>query len=165
MSITRSGLLVALTIGLGSAAVASQSGNPTASAQGHVVMPANEVKWGPAPPGLPPGAQAAVLSGDPSKAGPFALTARLPDGYRVPPHSHPTAENVIVTAGTLMVGMGDKADEASMKALGAGGYALMPQKMTHYVRAKGPTTIIVQGMGPFEINYVNPQDDPRKTAK
>ena len=31
----------------------------------------NQLKWGPAPPGLPPGAQLAVLSGNPGAAGPF----------------------------------------------------------------------------------------------
>ena len=164
MSITRSGVLVTCIIALGSAMLSSQSAGPAGAAQGHVAITPSEVKWGPAPPGLPPGAQAAVLSGDPTKAGPFALTAKLPDGYRVPPHFHPTNEHVTVTAGTLMVGMGDKFNEANMKALGVGGYSLMPQKMNHYVRAKGQTTIIVQAMGPFEITYVNPQDDPRKKA-
>jgi hypothetical protein len=163
MSIARSGFLV-IAIALGSAGLYSQAGAPMSATQGHVVMPANEVKWGPAPPSLPAGAQAAVLSGDPSKAGPFTLTAKFPDGYRVPPHSHPSAENVTVSAGTLMVGMGDKFDEQSMKALGAGGYALLPQKMNHYVRAKGETTVIIQSTGPFEITYVNPKDDPRNTG-
>ena len=39
--------------------------------------------------------------------GPFTLTAKFPDGYRVPPHLHPTTEHVTVTAGALMVGMGN----------------------------------------------------------
>ena len=38
------------------------------------------VKWGPAPPALPPGAQMAVLDGDPSKPGLFTIRAKFPDG-------------------------------------------------------------------------------------
>ena len=38
--------------------------------KGHAVRP-DKIEWGPAPPMLPKGAQFAVLSGDPMKAGPF----------------------------------------------------------------------------------------------
>jgi len=53
----------------------------------HVLVTPDQITWGPAPPSLPPGAQLAVLEGDPSKAGvPFTMRVKLPDGYRVPPH-------------------------------------------------------------------------------
>jgi hypothetical protein len=129
----------------------------------HVILAPSDQKWGPAPPGLPPGAQMTVLDGDPGKAGvPFVLMAKLPDGYRVPPHWHPTVENVLVVSGTFMVGTGDAMNESSMQTLTAGGYAKMPARMHHYAGAKGETIIQVHGVGPFGINYVNPKDDPRK---
>jgi len=34
--------------------------------------------------------------------------------------------------------------------------------MHHYVVAKTMVTIQVHGIGPFEINYVNPADDPSR---
>ncbi|MGH8565682.1 MAG: hypothetical protein ACREXW_16960 [Gammaproteobacteria bacterium] len=40
-----------------------------------------------------------------------------------------------------------------------------PKAVRHFVWAKGETVIQVSGMGPFEINYVNPADDPRKASK
>jgi quercetin dioxygenase-like cupin family protein len=126
------------------------------------MIDAAQLKWGPSPPALPPGAQFAVLDGDPSKPGAFALRVKLPDGYTVPPHWHPTTENLVILSGSLMMGTGDKLDEASMHALGPGAYAKMPAKTRHYVRAKGETTFQVYGMGPFEVTYVNPKDDPRK---
>jgi quercetin dioxygenase-like cupin family protein len=135
---------------------------PPKPAAGHVMLDAATLKWGPAPPGLPAGAQVAVLDGDPSKPGTFAIRVTLPDGYAVQPHWHPTAENLVILTGTLMVGIGDKFDEASMHALAAGGYSKMPAKTRHYVRAKGETTFQLYGVGPFAINYVNPKDDPRK---
>jgi quercetin dioxygenase-like cupin family protein len=128
----------------------------------HIIVNASQLKWGPAPPALPAGAQAAILDGDPSKPGPFAIRMKVPDGYTVPPHWHPTDENLVILSGTLSMGVGDKFDEASMHALTAGGYTKMPAKTRHYVRAKGETTFQVYGTGPFTITYVDPKDDPRK---
>jgi quercetin dioxygenase-like cupin family protein len=132
------------------------------AASKHVMVAPDEVKWGPGPSSLPSGAEVAVLEGDPGKPGMFTLRAKMPDGYTVPPHSHPTAERVTIISGSLMLGMGSKLDESAMKSLAAGGYASMPARSNHYVRAKGETIIQVSGTGPFEVNYVDPKDDPRK---
>jgi len=132
----------------------------------HVMHNAADLKWGPAPPGLPPGAQTAVVEGDPAVKGrPFVIRAKMSDGYRVPPHWHPTDENVTVLSGTLMAGTGDKFDQASMTALTAGGFSNMKANLRHYVQAKGETVIQVHGVGPFAITYVNPADDPRKKTE
>lgn len=144
--------------------VAAQAGTGQSTASPHAMFTPDTVKWGAAPPSLPPGAQASVLSGDPSKAGLFVIRLKFPDGYSVPPHSHPTDEHVLVVAGTLMAGMGDKRVESSMHALPAGGYVNMTKGTNHYVRAKGETIVHVTAMGPFEITYANPSDDPRKKS-
>jgi hypothetical protein len=120
-----------------------------------------EAKWGPAPPMLPAGAQIAVLSGDPSKPAPYSVRLRFPAGYKIPAHSHPTDENVVVTTGGLYIGMGDKLDPAGGKMIGAGGYGLAPSGMNHYAYTKAATTIVLYGQGPVEFKYVNPADDPR----
>ena len=62
------------------------------------------------PPVLPPGAFIAVVSGDPTRPGAFTLLVSMPNGYRIPPHSHPSYEHVEVKEGTLLVGMGDRLD-------------------------------------------------------
>ncbi|MGB9178921.1 MAG: cupin domain-containing protein [Pyrinomonadaceae bacterium] len=129
----------------------------------HIFFTPDQVKWGPAPPALPAGAQLAVLEGDPSKAGaPFTIRAKFPDGYKVPPHWHPTDERVTVLQGTLGMGVGEKFDPAAGHELPAGSYASMPKGTRHFAWAIGETVIQVNGMGPFEVNYVNPADDPRK---
>src|SRR5260370_42556334 len=70
----------------------------------HVVVRPASVKWGPAPPALPPGAKVAVLVGDPGKAGAaYTIRAKMPDGYQVPPHWHPAGENVTAIKGILPV--------------------------------------------------------------
>jgi len=128
----------------------------------HVVVKPADIKWGPAPPGLPKGAEFAVLVGDPGKSGMFTIRAKMPDGYTVPPHWHPTDENVTVLKGTLLIGKGTKLDADHADQLVAGSFMHMPKEMRHFARAKGETIIQVHGMGPFEIVYVNADDDPRK---
>jgi hypothetical protein len=132
----------------------------------HVLVTPDQLKWGPAPPSLPSGAQLAVLEGDPSKAGmPFTIRAKFPDGYRVPPHWHPSDERVVVLQGTLGMGVGEKFDPAAGRELPVGSYASMPKGTRHFAWAIGETVIQISSTGPFEINYVNAADDPRKTSK
>ncbi len=128
----------------------------------HVVVTLEGTKWGPAPPALPPGAQMAVLAGNPSSEGPYTLRARLPAGYRVPPHWHPGDENVTVLRGTFVIGRGEKFDPTTGQELAAGAFVRMPKGMRHFAFAKTEAIIQVHGNGPFEIHYVNPADDPRK---
>ncbi len=128
----------------------------------HVIIRPDALKWGPAPAGLPAGAQVAVLAGDPSKSAPFAMRAKLPAGYKVPPHWHPVDENVTVIQGALWIGRGDKLDPAASEELPAGSFMRMPKEMRHFAWTKTETIIQLHGMGPFEIHYVNAADDPRK---
>ena len=136
-------------------------GAPPAPAGTHTMMAPGSLKWGPSPPGLPAGARAAVVSGDPSQAQPYVLRVQLPAKYRIPPHWHPTMENITVLSGTVAFGMGDKLDESAMQDVPAGGFASVPAEMRHTFMAKTAATIQVHGMGPFGITYVNAADDPR----
>src|SRR5262245_17705904 len=74
----------------------------------HVLADPKEANWGPAPPMLPPGAQIAVLAGDPTKPTAYAVRLKFPANYAIPAHSHPTDENVVVVSGAVTYGMGDK---------------------------------------------------------
>jgi quercetin dioxygenase-like cupin family protein len=121
------------------------------------------LKWSPAPPVVPNGAQITVLSGDPNNTGPFVIRLKLPANYAIPAHHHPTAENVTVLSGTLYAGMGDILDRSASKPLAAGGSASLPAQMNHFAFTKAPTVIQVEAEGPFTILYVNPADDPSKT--
>jgi quercetin dioxygenase-like cupin family protein len=128
----------------------------------HVLMPADQIKWGPPPPVFEKGATFAVMSGDPGKTGMFVVRLKMPAGYQIKPHWHPTDEHVTVISGTFAVGMGDKIDKTGLKALPAGGYVLLPAEMRHYAMATVETVVEVSGLGPFQLNYVNPADDPSK---
>jgi hypothetical protein len=105
-------LLVALALAALFSAQLSQAQNAFTS---------DQVKFGPPPHFLPPGAQLAVLEGNPMGwSGDFTIRLKMPDGYKVAPHTHPTRENVTVVSGTLKVGMGDQFDASKMMSCGTG---------------------------------------------
>jgi len=124
------------------------------------VFSSKDVKWSAAPPVLPKGAMIAVLSGDPAASGPIVLRLKLPAGYKIPAHWHPTDEHVTVLSGTFYIGMGDKLDPTQGHAFTAGGYAVAPAHMNHYAWTSTGATVQVNLMGPFALTYVNPADDP-----
>ena len=127
---------------------------------------ADQIEWGAAPAALPPGAQFAVVSGDPSSDGPYVIRLKMPASYRIPAHNHPTAEYVTVLSGEFHIGMGDKLDTKHGIELRSGGFAEAAAKMNHYAWTTAETVVQVHGEGPFAITYVNPADDPsRKTSK
>ena len=126
---------------------------------------ATKLTWMKGPAFLPAGAMMAVVSGDPTKAGPFTVEFSFPNGYKVPPHSHPTAERVTVKSGEFMYGMGDTMKSSDMKAMKPGNSGEIPANMHHYAQAHGKTRVEVSSTGPFVINYVHSNDDPRTKAK
>ena len=143
---------------------ASSGATVRAQAHAHVLSTPAEAKWGPAPPLVPPGAQIAVLAGDPGKPAPYTLRFKFPAAYAIPAHSHPTDENVVIISGALTFGMGDTLAKgaAGNKTLKAGGYALMPANMNHFsYTTTEETTLVLYGQGPVDFKYVNPSDDPR----
>jgi quercetin dioxygenase-like cupin family protein len=127
------------------------------------VFSSKDVKWSAAPAVLPKGAMIAVLSGDPAATGPIVLRLKMPAGYKIPAHWHPTDEHVTVLSGTFYIGMGDKLDPTQSHAFTAGGYAVAPAHMNHYAWTKAGATVQVNLMGPFSLTYVNPADDPSGT--
>jgi quercetin dioxygenase-like cupin family protein len=122
------------------------------------------IKWGPAPAVFPAGAEMAVLDGNPAGTGLFTVRLRMPDGYKIAPHTHPTDEHVTVISGTFDVGMGTTFDAKAMMALDAGGFVTAPANHAHYASAKGVTIVQVHALGPFALTYVNPADAPKASA-
>lgn len=121
----------------------------------------SDLVWQDGPPSLPPGAKITILEGDPGKPGPFVFRVKVPDGYKVPPHTHPKSERVTVLSGSFHLGMGDKFDPKHAQELPAGTYGTWPAGMKHFVWAEGETVLQFHGDGPWQINYLNPADDPR----
>jgi quercetin dioxygenase-like cupin family protein len=150
-------VLMILTIACGS--VWAQEGGST-----HVLFTPSGAKWGDPPPVFEKGASFTVVSGDPSKPGLYVVRLRMPAGYKIAPHWHPTDEHVTVLSGNFALGMGETFDKASLKTLPAGGYALLPAEMRHFAMATTAATVQVHGQGPFVLTYVNAADDPSQRA-
>jgi quercetin dioxygenase-like cupin family protein len=137
---------------------------PAATSE-HVMFAAADLKWNDGPAALPAGAKIAILTGDPKAAGPFTVRLKFPTGFKVPPHTHPTAEHVTVMSGTLAMGKGPKFDETAAHDMNAGAFSVMPAGMEHFATCKSECVLQVHAMGPFEVKYVNPADDPRQAKK
>jgi Domain of unknown function (DUF4437) len=106
-----------------------------------------DLHWGPAPAVFAKGAEVAVISGNPFAQGLYVLRLKMPAGYKIAAHNHPTNEYVTVISGTFHLGMGDKLDEAKSITLTAGGFAEAHAKMNHYAWAETPTIVQVHGPG------------------
>lgn len=154
---------LAFPVALFGAMIAGISSTPAQTMDHHTIVTPQEVKWGPAPAVLPPGAEIAIIYGDPSKEGLFAMRARFPKGYAVAPHTHPKPETVTVLSGTFKVGMGETADENEVEPLTSGTFLAIEPDAAHYVFIDEETEIQINSNGPWGLDYVNPADDPRKT--
>ena len=164
-------VLVALTVAACSAGDASTitaqvpqtAATSRSSSAGHAMDHNPQLKWGPAPPIFPPGAQFAVVQGDPSVAGAiFTVRLRFPNGYVLPPHRHPTDEHVTVLQGTFLVGLGEDFSRQSLTRFGVGGFVTAGANMPHFATTRGITEVQVHAIGPFQLTYVHPEDDPTK---
>jgi len=107
----------------------------------------------------------AVLEGDPTKEGSFVVRFQFPEGNHIPPHTHPKTEHVTVISGALYLTTGESLDRNSAKKLPAGSFGYWPAGMKHTAWSEGETVIQLHGIGPWQINYVNPADDPRTAKK
>lgn len=135
----------------------------SAFAAHHVMKTPGELEWKEGPESLPPGAQMAVITGSPKAKGPFVMRLKFPANYQIPAHFHSKDENVTVIEGTFNMGEGDKLDAMKSHSMPVGSYMLMPMKTHHYAFTKDQQVIVqLNGMGPFDITYMNPQEDPRK---
>src|SRR3954451_520482 len=139
--------ITASTLAAGAQAPAKAAKPAPAAAAAHVLLTPGDMKWGPAPPVLPAGAQVAVLDGDPFKPGFFSLRLKFPDGYKIPAHWHPTDENITVIQGTFRAGMGDALSEGGLHEFPAGSFIQMPKRMRHFASAKGEVIVQIYGQG------------------
>lgn len=151
---------LALALGASGGAVGSEQ-LPYAG-EGHVMVTPDQLEWtGIA--SMAPGAEMAVIEGDLSQEEPFTFRLKLPADYEIDPHIHPAYERVTVLSGTLHFAHGDTFDREKTTALPAGGVAIMPPGAPMFGYTEEETVIQLHGTGPWGIEYVNPEDDPRSS--
>lgn len=156
-TLARAGLIAMALVALAGCAA------PEESSADHAILAADTLSWEPGPTSLPPGARMALLSGDPNAAGPFTIRFELPADYVIPPHTHPATEHVTLLEGSAHVGMGPTLARDNATALAPGSFFVMPPGMEHFFFAGADgATIQLHGTGPWGIDYVDPDDDPRR---
>ena len=111
---------------------------------------------------LPGAAQSALVIGDPSKPGVFMAYLKFPANYEIPAHTHPFAEVVTVLKGAAWNGMGETLDRSKGEKLGVGSSFTLPAGHAHDLWNDEETVILLTATGPWNITYINPEDDPRK---
>lgn len=124
----------------------------------------DSIHWQAGPSSLPPGAQFALLKGDPSNPGLFAMRLKFPANYSLPAHYHLFPENVTVISGKVYFGHGNKLDKSKSKLFKDGSFVSIPPKVNHFAWT-GDDEVILQlnNKGPWDIIYVDPATDPRKS--
>jgi quercetin dioxygenase-like cupin family protein len=132
------------------APAATREVTATASATAVVPDPANtplaikvddpNLQWGPCPPLFPEGCRITVLHGDPSKPG-ADVFFQVPGGYRIPAHSHTSAERMVLVTGELEVTYQGRSPVVLQK----GQYAYGPSKAPHaaHCRSQEPCTLFI----------------------
>ena len=125
------------------------------------VFSQDKLEWKPGPPELPRGAEVAMLFGNPQEGGPYILRMRGPKGYKIGPHKHSGIETMTVLSGAVRYGQVNQPDAKAEKMLSAGGFAATPAEVGHWVSFDDDTVIQVTGVGPWNITYLDPRDDPR----
>ena len=127
---------------------------------GHVMVTPDELEWGDVASMAAP-AQIAAIEGDLSAAEPFTFRLLLPEGYDLLPHIHPAYERVTVISGTFHFAHGETFDRDATTELPQGSVAIMAPGEPMFGYASEETVIQLHGTGPWGIEYIRPEDDPR----
>ena len=149
----------ALALGLSTALAGNTPYQPGSG--GHVFVMPDELDWGPVG-SMGEGAEIAIIEGDISREEPFTFRLRLEDGYEIKPHIHPAYERGTVLQGTLHFAHGEEFDPDQTRALPEGSTFIMSPGAPMYGYAEGEVVFQLHGTGPWGIEYVDPEDDPRQ---
>jgi len=134
---------------------------PTATSPpaSHDIVAPDQLVWKP----LIPGAEMAVVFGDlDKKGGLYVIRIRSKGEVKVPPHWHATDEHITVLEGSFSIGSGEQFDASKLQEMKVGAHAMMPAGVRHFSLTKADNVIELFGEAPFVVNFVNPEDDPRK---
>lgn len=126
----------------------------------YFMLTPDELEWGPVA-SMGEGAQIAFIEGDISEQEPFTFRIRMEPGYEILPHIHPEYERVTVLSGTLHFAHGEEFDRDATRALPPGSVAIMPPGDPMFGYVEEETVIQLHGTGPWGIEYLDPDDDPR----
>jgi quercetin dioxygenase-like cupin family protein len=109
------------------------------------------------------GGKAAVLHGDPTKAGTVVLRFKFPPNRQTPPHRHPYAEYTTILSGNVYYGEGEAFDASNPQIGKVGTFAVVPAGQAHFVWTLDEEAIVqLQFEGPSGTIFVNAADDQQR---
>lgn len=101
------------------------------------------------------GIETTVLSGDPTRSGPYAIEIRVPPHTRIAAHSHRDDRFAVVISGAWFFGYGNMADSTRTKELSPGAFYTEPAAAPHYAFTRTlPAVVYITGFGPTNTMYV-----------
>ena len=145
--------VMALSLGSSSGALAQAQAKQVKKSVDMAATTNADVKWSELKvPGFDPGAQMAVMDGNPGAAGGvYTLRLKFPAGYRFPSHWHPKTEHLTVLSGSFQLGMGATEDRSIEKTYGPGDFLMIPGRHPHHGGATEESVVQLHGVGPFQI--------------
>lgn len=109
------------------------------------------------------GIETTVLSGDPTKEGPYAIVIRVPPNTRIAAHGHRDDRFAVVVSGAWYFGYGDTANADNVEALGPGSFYTEPAAAPHFALTReSPAVVYITGYGPTSTTYMEGQTTTRK---
>lgn len=132
--------------------------------QAQVPPPTGGSPWVLVPPFFARGALISLIAGNPNEVGDLQVRLSFPSGYRMLPHSHPRPLRVEVLQGTLRVGVGRKFDLKQTREMTVGDTGTVPANTPYFYEAKGWTILNASTVGPLQLTYVNPENDPSRNT-
>ncbi len=122
---------------------------------GRIALTSEEIQWKAHFDNLPE-VKMAYLEGDPAKAGPFTIRAKMPAYYQVGPTTLTHKKTITVLWGTLYFDFGDKMDKRKARKFSAGSFILIPANTPYYrfTRERG-AILQVHGEGPHTFHFIN----------
>ncbi|MEZ4586589.1 MAG: cupin domain-containing protein [Gemmatimonadales bacterium] len=91
----------------------------------------------------------------------FTFWMKLPHGFWILPHTHPSAKRINVIRGALRVARGAAFDSTAGELLHAGGFTVIPAETAHYEGAVGETIVQFSAVGKWGTTFVKPEETYR----
>lgn len=102
------------------------------------------------------GIQTIVLSGDPAKAGPYAIELRIPPHTHIAAHAHRDDRQAMVVSGEWHFGYGNREDDSHAKLLTQGAFYTEPANASHFAfTGDRPATVFITGTGPSDTRFTS----------
>ena len=140
-------------------ALLSLAGNCTANGTTQRRMTADEISKikqegaGPGTSGMV-GIRTTILSGDPTKPGPYTIRLFVPGNMRIEAHVHRDERSAVVVSGHWSIGYGDHFDASALKVLPPGSFYTEPAEAPHFASTgDGPVVVYISGYGPTDTRF------------